>query len=253
MALMVMKRSITKTVRGGIPVCEKVKDFLEVVGAKFKVSENAKMGNLMTTLTSLKFNRKTSVRERILKFDGISRCHSMILLLSIWHSHHYLNENRLSKTKSGTVNLVNFNATKRPIVNIGKQTKPCTTSNVAANIASSSRGTQNYKGFSRRVSTSNEVFEVHVGNGNKVVVEAIGNLKLRLPSGFVLKLFYVLYVPSLTRSLVSASKLVRNGFAFIRDDESIRFTEGGQQKGPLALYLEECGIQAQYTTPGTLE
>lgn len=67
MALMVMKRSITKTVRGGIPVCEKANDFLEAVSAKFKVSENAKMGNLMTTLTSLKFNRKTSVREHILK------------------------------------------------------------------------------------------------------------------------------------------------------------------------------------------
>ena len=200
-------------------------------------------------------------------------------------------ENRLSKTKSGTVNLVNFNAAKKPMVNTGKQTKPYTTSNVAANIASSSRGPQNYKvnlenvkcyfckqlghlkrdcekrkkwaakkgnkivnvsvcfqtllveappntwwfdtgcsvhitnslqGFSRRASTSNEVFEVHVGNGNKVDVEAIGNLKLRLSSGFVLELFDVLYVPSLTRSLVSASKLVRNGFAFIGDDESIR-------------------------------
>ncbi|CAN6576311.1 unnamed protein product [Malus baccata var. baccata] len=67
MALMVMKRSITETVRGGIPVCDKAKDFLEAVGAKFKVSEKAEMGNLMTTLTSLKFDGKTSVREHILK------------------------------------------------------------------------------------------------------------------------------------------------------------------------------------------
>lgn len=43
-----------------------------------------------------------------------------------------------------------------------------------------------------------------------------------LSSGFVLELFYVLYVPLLIRSLVSASKLVRNGFAFIGDDESVR-------------------------------
>ncbi|XP_068322613.1 uncharacterized protein [Pyrus communis] len=67
MVLMVMKMSITKTVKGGIPVCKKVKDFLEVVCEKFKVSENAEMGNLMTTLTSLKFDGKTSVREHILK------------------------------------------------------------------------------------------------------------------------------------------------------------------------------------------
>ena len=30
-----------------------------------------------------------------------------------------------------------------------------------------------------------------------------------------------------------------------------RYTESGQNKGPFALYLEECGIKAQYTTPGT--
>ena len=30
-----------------------------------------------------------------------------------------------------------------------------------------------------------------------------------------------------------------------------RYMDEGQQKGPLALFLEQCGIQAQYTTPGT--
>ncbi|XP_070668580.1 uncharacterized protein [Malus domestica] len=51
MSLMVMKRTISETVRGGIPACDKEKDFLDDVGAKFKVSEKAEMGNLMTTLT----------------------------------------------------------------------------------------------------------------------------------------------------------------------------------------------------------
>lgn len=32
-----------------------------------------------------------------------------------------------------------------------------------------------------------------------------------------------------------------------------RYTETGQQKGPFALYSENHGIQAQYTTPGTPE
>lgn len=30
-----------------------------------------------------------------------------------------------------------------------------------------------------------------------------------------------------------------------------RYTEAGQQKGPFATYLEQNGIVAQYTTPGT--
>ncbi|XP_048433469.1 uncharacterized protein LOC125474082 [Pyrus x bretschneideri] len=67
MALMVMKRSISEAVRGGIPSCDKAKAFLEAVRAKFKMSEKEEMANLMTTLTSQKFDGKTSVREHILK------------------------------------------------------------------------------------------------------------------------------------------------------------------------------------------
>nr|XP_028957485.1 uncharacterized protein LOC114824504 [Malus domestica] len=67
MALMVMKRTISEAVRGGIPSCDKAKAFLETVGAKFKMSEKGEMANLMTTLTSQKFDGKTSVREHILK------------------------------------------------------------------------------------------------------------------------------------------------------------------------------------------
>lgn len=40
---------------------------MEAVGAKFRESEKAEMGNLMTTLTSLKFNGGKSVREHIFK------------------------------------------------------------------------------------------------------------------------------------------------------------------------------------------
>lgn len=32
-----------------------------------------------------------------------------------------------------------------------------------------------------------------------------------------------------------------------------RYTESEQYKSPFALYLQECGIKAQYTTPGTLK
>lgn len=40
---------------------------MEAVEAKFRELEKAEMGNLMTTLTSLKFNGGKSVREHIFK------------------------------------------------------------------------------------------------------------------------------------------------------------------------------------------
>ncbi|XP_068307551.1 uncharacterized protein [Pyrus communis] len=53
--------------RGGIPACDKAKDFLDSIGAKFKESEKAEMGELMTMLTKLKFDEGKGVREHILK------------------------------------------------------------------------------------------------------------------------------------------------------------------------------------------
>ena len=49
-------------------------------------------------------------------------------------------------------------------------------------------------------------------NGVEAEVEAIGDLSLELVDGFVLKLSYVLYVPSLRRNLISVSRLDDDGY-----------------------------------------
>lgn len=83
--------------------------------------------------------------------------------------------------------------------------------------------TNTLQGFSRERAANKGEYNVFVGNGIKVAVESIGFVKLKLSSGFVLELKDILYVPSMRKSLViSASKLVKSGFAFIGDDESVR-------------------------------
>ncbi|XP_050129613.1 uncharacterized protein LOC126606288 [Malus sylvestris] len=67
MGLLIMKKAMTETVRGGIPTCNKAKDFLEAIGEKFKESEKDKTGNFLTSLTTMKFDGTTGVREHILK------------------------------------------------------------------------------------------------------------------------------------------------------------------------------------------
>ncbi|TQD70362.1 hypothetical protein C1H46_044104 [Malus baccata] len=179
MALMVMKRSISEAVRGGIPSCDKAKAFLEAVGAKFKMSEKGEMANLMTTLTSQKFDGKTSVREHILKMvEAAAKLKDLevpiddsfvvhMALSSLPESFEQLKvsyntqkekwsldemisicaqeESRLNRAKGAVVNLVDYNASKNPMVNAGKQTKPFNTSTTTANVASSSRGPQNFR------------------------------------------------------------------------------------------------------------
>lgn len=66
---------------------------------------------------------------------------------------------------------------------------------------------------------------IKVGNGEDLNVEAVGSLPLLLESGFSLSLNNTLYVPGITRNLISVSKLAKEGFTltFRYDDVIISF------------------------------
>ena len=55
---------------------------------------------------------------------------------------------------------------------------------------------------------------MHVGNGSKVDVIAVGTLPLNLPTGLVLNLNNCYLVPSLSMNIVSGSRLMRDGYSF---------------------------------------
>nr|XP_017179500.2 uncharacterized protein LOC108169832 [Malus domestica] len=73
MALMIMRRSMTSSVKGGIPKSDSAKTFFDAIGNKFKESEKAETGNFLTKLTSMKFDGVGSVREHILKMSNIAQ------------------------------------------------------------------------------------------------------------------------------------------------------------------------------------
>ena len=58
-----------------------------------------------------------------------------------------------------------------------------------------------------------------MGNRNKAHVEAIGTYRLILDSGYHLDLFQTLYVPSISRNLVSVSKLDQAGYSIHHGDD----------------------------------
>ncbi|KAJ0522562.1 putative RNA-directed DNA polymerase [Helianthus annuus] len=59
--------------------------------------------------------------------------------------------------------------------------------------------------------------ELHVGNGQKVAVKAVGEFVLELPSGLFITLDNVFYVPSLTKNIISVSALREQGFNYAFD------------------------------------
>jgi hypothetical protein len=64
---------------------------------------------------------------------------------------------------------------------------------------------------SRRILTKGER-RIKVANGVEAEVEAIGELPIKLKDGLTLHLHNVLYVPSLSRNLISVSCLADDGF-----------------------------------------
>ncbi|KAM1674536.1 hypothetical protein COP2_041408 [Malus domestica] len=72
MSLMIMTKAMAQPVKGGIPKLDNAKEFLAVVGEKFKESEKAETSTFLTQLTSMKFDGTWSVREHILRMVDLS-------------------------------------------------------------------------------------------------------------------------------------------------------------------------------------
>ena len=57
-----------------------------------------------------------------------------------------------------------------------------------------------------------------VDNGEKVQVDNIGVVRIKLDSGFVFYLEDVVYVPSMRKNLISVTRLVKSNFTLNFDD-----------------------------------
>ncbi|GJW22839.1 retrotransposon protein, putative, ty1-copia subclass [Tanacetum coccineum] len=80
--------------------------------------------------------------------------------------------------------------------------------NLKKNIAITS-GTSGLRGIQK---LNKGALDLYVGNGNRSAVEAIGSFDLILPSGMVLVLDNCHFAPSITKGVISLSRLWDNGF-----------------------------------------
>jgi len=64
----------------------------------------------------------------------------------------------------------------------------------------------------------NKEIQLQVGNGARVAAVTAGSIELYLPSGLVMELDNVYFVPSISRNIISISCLEMNGFSFVIKD-----------------------------------
>ncbi|GJU11712.1 zinc finger, CCHC-type containing protein [Tanacetum coccineum] len=78
------------------------------------------------------------------------------------------------------------------------------------------------QGFRRSRKLKPGALSLYIGNGQRAAVEAIGSYDLCFPSGLVIVLHNCHYAPSITRGVISVSRLYDDGFInHFEDDNSI--------------------------------
>ncbi|GKA97571.1 putative RNA-directed DNA polymerase [Tanacetum coccineum] len=247
MSLMIIKNSISVAIRGAIPDSENAKEYLSSVEEQFKGTSKAHASTLILKMLTSKYDGVSGVREHIMMMrDMANKLKGMDMETSEGFLVHFImkslpmqfgpfkinyntqkekwkmseliamcvqEEERLKVEKPDVVHVTTTNSNKRK----GSwKSKGSSGDNSTPNKVQKTDTRMDYKekGFRtiRRLERNQRT--VKVGNGVDLNVEAIGTLSLILEGGFCLNLYGTLYVPSMTRNLISVSKLIIDDFIF---------------------------------------
>ncbi|GJV61682.1 putative RNA-directed DNA polymerase [Tanacetum coccineum] len=244
MSLMIIKNSISVAIRGAIPDSENAKEYFSSVEEQFKGTSKAHASTLILKMLTTKYD---GVKEERLKIEKPDVVHvattNSYKRKGSWKgkgsSGDNSTPNKVQKTDTSTSSFqggpkCKFCHKKRHNQNDCSKFKEWLARkgifesfminesfniNVPINswwidsgsmvhIANSLQGFRTIRRLERNQRT------VKVGNGVDLNVEAVGTLSLLLEGGFCLNLYGTLYVPSMTRNLISVSKLIIDDFIF---------------------------------------
>jgi hypothetical protein len=74
------------------------------------------------------------------------------------------------------------------------------------------------KALKNRRKQRNKEIQLRVGNCAQITTVTVGSIKLCLPSGLIMELENIYFVPSISRNIISISCQEINGFSFIIKD-----------------------------------
>ncbi|KAG5525985.1 hypothetical protein RHGRI_032318 [Rhododendron griersonianum] len=71
MSLIIIKHSISETIRGSMPEEENAKKFLSQIADRFVASEKVEACTLLSKLVTMRYNGKGNIREYIMEMSNI--------------------------------------------------------------------------------------------------------------------------------------------------------------------------------------
>ncbi|KAK3002114.1 hypothetical protein RJ639_021723 [Escallonia herrerae] len=249
-SLMIMKGSITTAIRGAIPNSDNAKLYLARIEEQFQGSSKAHATTLITKMVTLKYSGSNGVREHILRMnDMASQLKGLDMEISEGKGKKFGKGNvqgnkGASVTKTDKASSSGTKGSSGPkcyfCKDKGHMRKEChkfrewleNKGNLSICVCYESYTidaplntwwvdtgatvhiTNSLQGFLSMKKLNKGDRNVLVGNGEKAQVEVVGTLRLVLESGFNLDLVDTVYVPSMTRNLISVSRLDAYGYSF---------------------------------------
>ncbi|XP_074271145.1 uncharacterized protein LOC141595072 [Silene latifolia] len=222
-----IKSSISETV-----VTHSPSKYMEIIKERFRITDKAVAGRLMSELTTAKYNE------------------------SAHHVHHVSGKSKgkfgnRKGMKSGPSDKLSGSGIKKDI----KKQESCFFCKKPGHFQNDcikrkncfeKKGKPLALGFLTTRNINPNEASLYMGNKDKASVEAIGRFSLELSTGFKLKLEDTLYVPSFGRNLISVSKLDNDGFklsfgqgCFSMFRDNIFVGSGILENGLYRIYLDK--------------
>ena len=235
--MMVIKTHISQSIRGSIPECRTVKELMGAIYEQFVSSDKAQASTLMTKLCSMRLKGTQNVRGHI----SVLNNHSS----SLWHRRlgHSSIERLKRLVKDGVIQTLDFTDFDTCLGCIkGKQTNKSNKGAKRSDTKLKIIHTDICGPFTTQCLNGQRYFITFIDDFTRYMYLYLLNDKSEALDAFKV------YKAEVEKQSGLSIKIVRSD----RGGEYYgRFTDQGQRPGPFAKFLEENGIVAQYTTPGT--
>ncbi|KAH0644888.1 hypothetical protein KY284_032772 [Solanum tuberosum] len=214
LSLMFMRMTVANNIKNTIPRTESAREYLKFVEEHFRSADKSLAGTLMDELTTMKFDRSRSMQNHIIEMTNIA---ARLRTLGIKVDDTFLDkwdvselssmltqeESRLKKQGGLSINLIGQGAYKGLKVKANKFKKK----KAPAKVPQDTHKELKADGFTTIQTTNPNKDFVFMGNRMKAQIEGIRTYRLILETGHHLDLLQTLYVPSVSRNLISLSRL----------------------------------------------
>ncbi|CAL8999963.1 unnamed protein product, partial [Prunus brigantina] len=224
---------MSSSVKGSIPKSKNAQQYYEAIAQRFKESKKAVKSTLLNQLIDMKYDGQGCMRAHIMNLIDIgTKLQELDMTVDEDMMVHFalnylpkefksLEETYIAQKENWTLNdLITISVQQEHNIireRGAKMVNMVQTKQNKENKHKTATGKEKESITEKALKPTTGLVKVFVGNGEEVQVNYIGTVRIKLEFGFVLELDEVVHVPSMKKSLISVTRLVKSKFSLYFD------------------------------------